>query len=324
MEPLNRHRLVHTADVTLAERLGGQLLSENHLRLRAAEDFDARIHGVSLGAMSMFYFNYGAQVEVVAPPLQNYIALVLPLTGSMDVDLAGQRFEVVAGVNAGVIGSDRPLQMRWTADYSMLCARIDVSSMRSLICSLDPRTPERAVRFDPTVTRPAALEAIWGATRVIVDVFDRLSPPQRPAPLVAAQLREQLLSAMVLTQPNSHSATLLGPAPVVSHAAVRWAVDIIESTPERPHTVAGIAKSAGVSLRALHDAFQREVGVTPAAYLTQVRLDRAHRDLVAGVGSDRTIADIAMSWGFSNPGRFAAYYRRRYGELPSTVQAAHK
>jgi AraC-like DNA-binding protein len=323
-EPMRRHRLLCTTDVDLAERLGGQFLSENHLRIPAAEDFTARIHGVSLGAISMYYFNYGAQIEVIAPPLEDYIAVVLPLTGSMDVDLAGQRFDVVTGASAGVIHGDRPLHMRWTADYSMLCARINVSAITDMVRALDPFGDERSVVFDPTVTRPAALAAIWGATGMIVDVFERLTAVQRPAPLVAAQLREQLLAAVLLTQPNTRSSALLGPTPAVSNVAVRHAVDVIESTPEYPHTVAELAKGCGVSLRALHEGFRRELGATPAAYLMGVRLDRAHRELVGRDDPHRTIADIAATWGFSNPGRFAAYYQRRYGALPSTVLAAHR
>jgi AraC-like DNA-binding protein len=323
-EPMRRHPLVHTTDVMLAERMGARFLSENHLQLQSVEDFDARIHGVSLGSISMFYLNYSTEVEVLAPPLDDYIAVVLPLSGKMDVDLAGQRFEVAAGCNAGVIGFERPLHMRWTAGYSMLCARIDKSALAAAVRALDPQGADRAVLFDPVVSRGAALDAIWGATRVIVDVFERLTATQRPTHLVADQLRDQLMTAVLLTQPNSHSAALVGPAPAVSHSAVGHAVDMIESAPERPHTVISMAKAVGVSVRALHDGFRRELGVTPAAYLMGVRLDKAHRELVAGADPHRTVADIAMAWGFSNPGRFAAYYRSRFGERPSDVLATHR
>ncbi|MGW8814600.1 AraC family transcriptional regulator [Gordonia terrae] len=321
-EPMRQHSLLRTTDVTVAETMGGRFLSENHLRLQSSDEFDARIHGVSLGPVSVYYLNYGAELEVVAPPFEDYIAVVLPLTGSMEVDLAGERFDVVAGETGGVLTAERPLRMRWTADYSMLTARIDLASMSILVRSLDPSGDENAVRLESAITQPAALQAIGGATRMIVDVFERLSDGQRPTPLIAAQLRDQLLTAVLLTQPNSHSEALLGPAPAVSHAAVRRAVEIIESSPEQPHTVTSIAKSVGVSTRALHEAFRSDLGGTPAAYLTEVRLERAHRELVTCRDPERTVGDIAMAWGFSNPGRFAAYYRQRYGELPSTVLAA--
>jgi AraC-like DNA-binding protein len=318
-EPMSSYCLVHTSDVTQAEQAGGQFLSENHLRLASTDDFDARIHGVSMDSVSLFYMNYGAQLEVIAPPLGDYIALVLPLTGRMDVQVGDDRFDVTAGATAGMIADDRPLRMRWNSEFSMLCARIDVSALANHVRSLDPTGAERPVVFAPTVSRPAALDAVWGAARVIVDVFERLAPSQRPAPLIAAQMSDQLLTALVLTQPNSHSVALWAPAPAVAHAAVRRAVELIASKPELPHTVASIAKAVGVSPRGLHAAFRRDMGTTPACYLTQVRLDRAHRQLTAADRADRTIADVAAAWGFSNPGRFAAYYRRRFGQPPSAT-----
>jgi AraC-like DNA-binding protein len=323
-EPMSRHCLVRTTDVAQAEQAGGQFLSENRLQLPSIDDFEARIHGVSLGPVGIYYINYGAQLEVVAPPLGDYIALVLPVTGCMDVQLGGDCFGVAAGSTAGVISADRPLRMRWNSEYSMVVVRIEVSSLAKQVRSLDPVGAERPVMFAPTVTRPAALEAVWGATCVVIDVFDRLAPSQRPAPLIAAQLRDQLLTTLLLTQPNSHSAALLAPAPTVSHRAVRRAVQMIESTPEMPHTVSSIAKSVGVSTRALHAAFRYDIDTTPASYLMQVRLDRAHRELTAPDAADRTIADVAMAWGFSSPGRFAAYYRRRFGESPSAAVAARR
>ncbi|MFF0738954.1 helix-turn-helix domain-containing protein [Streptomyces sp. NPDC004111] len=49
----------------------------------------------------------------------------------------------------------------------------------------------------------------------------------------------------------------------------------------------------------------------------EVRLARAHRDLLRAEPAARTVTDIAYRWGFHHPGRFAADYRRTYGEPPS-------
>ena len=52
-------------------------------------------------------------------------------------------------------------------------------------------------------------------------------------------------------------------------------------------------------------------------YLRQVRLDRAHQDLLAAdPTAGITVAAIARRWGFSRPDRFAAAYRTAYGRPP--------
>ncbi|MEX5302817.1 helix-turn-helix domain-containing protein [Kocuria sabuli] len=50
------------------------------------------------------------------------------------------------------------------------------------------------------------------------------------------------------------------------------------------------------------------------------RLEAAHADLLAAdptTGS--TVAEVAARWGFAHQGRFAAAYRPRYGQAPSTT-----
>ncbi|MDV6247997.1 helix-turn-helix transcriptional regulator [Rhodococcus opacus] len=63
---------------------------------------------------------------------------------------------------------------------------------------------------------------------------------------------------------------------------------------------------------------RRSLGITPMAYLRQVRLARAHEDLATtDPAQGRSVRDIAYKWGFNHVPRFAAAYRERYGVLPS-------
>ena len=63
-------------------------------------------------------------------------------------------------------------------------------------------------------------------------------------------------------------------------------------------------------------AFRRHLGTTPMTYLRRVRLGCAHQELHDG-GDGLTVTEIAYRWGFSNPSRFAQYYRAEYGTGPS-------
>jgi AraC-like DNA-binding protein len=48
----------------------------------------------------------------------------------------------------------------------------------------------------------------------------------------------------------------------------------------------------------------------------RVRLDHAHRDLLAASPASTTVTAIAARWGFASPSRFSDFYRRAYGRLP--------
>ena len=90
------------------------------------------------------------------------------------------------------------------------------------------------------------------------------------------------------------------------------------SGPETAYSLGDLARFAGVSSRSLQTAFQRDLGVSPMAYLRQVRLERARQDLLLGRGP---VSEVAYHWGFSNLGRFATQYRARFGERPSETTA---
>ena len=104
--------------------------------------------------------------------------------------------------------------------------------------------------------------------------------------------------------------------------AIRDAIDIIEAGPHLPLTTSTLALQCHVSVRTLQEGFRRHVGMSPMAYLRQVRLARAHDELVASDADVTTATVIAYNWGFWNYGRFAAAYRRRYGCTPSETLRA--
>jgi AraC-like DNA-binding protein len=104
----------------------------------------------------------------------------------------------------------------------------------------------------------------------------------------------------------------------VSPATVRRGVDFIEANAHLPITVEDVARAARLSVRGTQAAFQRHLATTPAAYLRQVRLAGAHRDLLeADPTTGESVAHIAARWGFVHLGHFAASYRERYGVPPS-------
>jgi AraC-like DNA-binding protein len=53
------------------------------------------------------------------------------------------------------------------------------------------------------------------------------------------------------------------------------------------------------------------------AYLRNLRITRAHEELMAADPFTTTATAVARKWGFGHYGRFAADYRRRFGHKPS-------
>jgi len=86
--------------------------------------------------------------------------------------------------------------------------------------------------------------------------------------------------------------------------------------------IAQVSKVAGVSERALRNAFRREHGVSPKQFDIHQRLNEARRALCEVAAAD-TVTTIATRFGFFELGRFARLYKSVFGETPSQTRRAH-
>ena len=84
-----------------------------------------------------------------------------------------------------------------------------------------------------------------------------------------------------------------------------------------PPTARSLAVRIGVTERTLLRAFRETYGVPPKQYLMCRALHGVRRVLRAGAPQDQTVADVLTRHGIWEFGRFAARYRRQFGELPS-------
>lgn len=81
------------------------------------------------------------------------------------------------------------------------------------------------------------------------------------------------------------------------------------------YSPADLAARLGVGERTLYRRLKTLTGLTPAAWLREVRLDQARRLLESR--STRTVAEVAYDVGFTNPDYFGQVYYKRFGKRPS-------
>ncbi len=83
--------------------------------------------------------------------------------------------------------------------------------------------------------------------------------------------------------------------------------------------VAGVAAGVALSIGHVHRLFANEP-LSLAAWIQAERLDACHAALLAGIGHDRTLTELALSWGFRDPAHFSRSFRRRFAVTPSTLR----
>lgn len=95
-------------------------------------------------------------------------------------------------------------------------------------------------------------------------------------------------------------------------AIVQWVHDTIEEALDMPHDARALARKAGVSAATLNNHFSNLYGETIASYLRRRRMERGRELLRAGA----SVAEASMSVGYANPSKFAAAFKRVFGETP--------
>jgi AraC-like DNA-binding protein len=138
-------------------------------------------------------------------------------------------------------------------------------------------------------------------------------------PIATEPLSHALIDGLLMVTDHPYSDVLRQPAASCRPRHVKIALDTMHDSPDLPHTTESLARLAGVGVRNLQTGFRRHLYMSPMAYLRQLRLSRAHDDLHARRVA--TIAEAAHRWGFSHLGRFAADFRAKYGDVPSSWRA---
>jgi len=101
---------------------------------------------------------------------------------------------------------------------------------------------------------------------------------------------------------------------------LQTAREYLHGNVDRPISLEEVSREACVSRYHLHRAFKRVFRLTPHAYLTGLRLERARVLLQNG----QPVTDAAMDLGFTSLSAFSRLFRARYGLPPSAVPKIRK
>jgi AraC-like DNA-binding protein len=101
---------------------------------------------------------------------------------------------------------------------------------------------------------------------------------------------------------------------------VREVEGYVDAAGDRPVHISELCNALKVSRRSLHRAFVDTMNIGPVGYLRRRRLSAIQTVLKRSDPATTGIAEIAFEYGFSEPSRFAAYYRSFFGETPSDTR----
>jgi AraC-like DNA-binding protein len=316
------HPLLIRADDPYEARIRTQEFLKCSHRMTVLEresPFLAHVQYRSLCGLGLMSSTYGPAVEIGCSPPIPLVTVNFVFGGQMLIDDGGVT-AVADGDHAAAFCFHEDLNMRWTPGLRQLMLTIDKPRIERYLQNLLDEPLHDALRFQTRIDLAGSSgQGIVAAVQTLRRAL-KLCGKAGPPPVLAAEIEHGILTSLLLGQRHNYTEAIFSARALPAPRVVRSVVELIDSAPETAFTVADLAEYAGVSERSLHAAFRRQLGTSPMAYVRRRRLEQAHDELLRldPVRGDR-VTDVALRYGFAHTGRFAAAYRERFGETPSTT-----
>jgi AraC-like DNA-binding protein len=224
-----------------------------------------------------------------------------------------------AGAYNCVIPPGADVRIHFGARFEQVLLRIDIDAITAKLEALIGRHVRGRLEFGlkADIREPNQQRL----RRLIVMLERELAVAQsEPNGLVLAEYEQSILTSFLLANLLNHERFLHTKPLAIMPWQVKAAEEYIEANWNKPVSIEDLSLAVDASARALFKTFREARGYSPMMFLKRVRLARAREMLRAG-NPRTTITGVALSCGFSNPGHFAAAYRRAFGELPSETLA---
>jgi AraC family transcriptional regulator len=197
---------------------------------------------------------------------------------------------------------------RWQGERSLMIAALAPWLLQSVAEAHDLgaiELPRCTGVEDPQITH--LMFALHAA------VQDR-TPDGRPdVEAISRALAIRLLTAYAVTPRTS---AIRGG---LSRPALRRVLEFIDSNLDQSLTLKDLAQLSGLSVDHFARAFRESTGAPPHRYLVGRRLNHARQLLER---TDRPIADIAQTLGFTDQSHLTNLFRRYFGATPARARAA--
>lgn len=288
-------------------------------RLRRDDVFHGTLDCVPMGPVSFNRTRWGARVSLqpLSQALQGYYLISLPTRGAAQVRQGGELHQL-AVQSPGVFSPVRNFSMEVHEGYDQLLIRVDSSLIADAWQGLTGRPLIAPLIFETSMLARPQLPQAWRGIVALAGIASELPPAVKARQFAQASLADALAS-LLLTQHahNQQSALDAGATFAASPRIVRQAEELMLRRLRSHVSVSDLCIECGVSRRTLFAAFQSCHGAGPMTWLRERRMEAARGALQKPSRGEIRVTDIALEYGFTHVGDFAATYRRQFGEAPS-------
>lgn len=294
----------------VSQHLAPHTIQVAHSPKRAMMQLD----GVLLDQVAILDIQYGADVNIYPAHCDRFL-ISMSLTG-----VSEKRHGMVRSFHTQdniIISNPNSLSHVFMDseghDISVTVSQRAIEAYLSNILGFEIQEP---LVFETIVDSRGEIGAVWVGMLQNILSQTRIAPTLLNNRRIIDQYATSVMEILLSLFKHNYSEQLNGDKKVPTPWHVRQAKDYIEAHLSEPITMAGLAAEVGVSARTLQNGFRNFESTTPADYIRERRLQRLHQSLLQADPAERII-DLMFLHGITSFGRFAQYYQKRFGCLPS-------
>ena len=324
---LNNHSILRNAHPGEVSRHVNSLVGEHYFRIVKGPTPDRKKRAVlchrPVENISFNYLYFGEEVVISAPRPTNYYHLQFILDGECGVQSNSGNY-IATRDTALTVNPYHPENFIYSEDCRKVIVRVEKDRMDSYLTDILGFPIKKPVEFSQVVDIASEeLKSLQRMVQFFCEELNAKQPSLLSSDYLSTPIETLFLRAFLHAVPNNYSHLLSNMGAKAIPASIRKVDHFIHENLTEDITMNDLTDVAGLSVRVLYKTFERYKFMAPMAYLKKIRLEKIRERLTSGNPDGETITELALEYNFNHLSRFAADYKKHFGELPSETLKMH-
>lgn len=315
--PLPRQTCLHSTDPGETIARVGKLLAPHRMELGKNARLDTRFFCLEMASAKIADIRYGTNATIVTNAPPEYFLLHNLIDGESTIEVEG-RAAVLTPDTIVISQPGEHIKIRFSPESRHLTALISRPSLEAYMRDHLSIPITAALEFN----RDRPLTGKWiESWRGILQIAMQSAGGENVfRGDISTPVSDLMLNLITANCPHNYS-KIQSSVTLDAPWYVRRACLLVEKSlrESADHVaVAELAKAVGVGIRSLQFGFRDHLGISVSDYIRERRLEVLDRAL-RYAGRNATVASVMFDCGITSQGRYASYYKNRFGRLPAAA-----
>ncbi len=316
LSPFAKFPIINTNRIEEAESaISRSLVKMQIQQIKDRSNFELQMNGINIGYTSLLFNRFGSTTEIKAEINEEHVLFIIG--GSAPATFYwGKEPIIVSPQTAAMITSGKQLEIKRFKSSEALVLRTSKSALLHHFEKMTARHHRGTLIFDQKISLAKGSGAMLKRmiSYLVYEIEHNNLTTKNQGLLKSYD--DMLLSALISLPNNQREKLYESRHYETSPGIVHRAEEYMRAHLTEAISIIDVLRVCDCSRSTLFAVFRTARGYTPMEFLTEQRLQKTRKKLLTP-HPDVSVSSIALDCGFTNFGRFARIYKKRFGEFPS-------